>query len=135
MAETFAMDLDELQSPIAQGIPIAENSSQSEESTKEVSGIDSDHNNNAVSSEVNSVAQPGQFKSLKGLAELDCCVTVVDASNLITQLNSIKRVQVGSFRQLYFAFSIKLCLYDSQSLSYSSTLDGCLTEALRQRKT
>ena len=93
------MDLDEMQSPIAQGIPIAEDSSQLEDSTKEVSGIDSD-SNKAVSSEVNPVAQPGQFKSLKGLAELDCCVTVVDASNLITHLNSIKRVQVGSFRQL-----------------------------------
>lgn len=34
--------------------------------------------------------------SLKGLAELDCCVTVIDASNMLAQLNSIKRVQVNS---------------------------------------
>lgn len=44
-----------------------------------------------------------KLTSLKGLAELDCCVTVVDASNMIAQLNSIQRVKVdplGSISQV-----------------------------------
>lgn len=35
-----------------------------------------------------------KYTSLKDLAALDCCVTVVDASNLLAHLNSIKQVKV-----------------------------------------
>ena len=41
-----------------------------------------------------------EITSLKGLAYLDCCLTVCDASNIMNQHKSIKRVQVGSPRSV-----------------------------------
>ena len=54
-----------------------------------------------------------EITSLKGLAYLDCCLTVCDASNIMNQHKSIKRVQVGTPRSV---MSRPYLCYNSNSL-------------------